>query len=100
MIASKPYASGGAYINRMSNYCGRCRYDVKQKTGLDACPFNALYWDFVARHEDRLRTNLRMTNIYATWRKMSDDTRAGYRESATTFLATLEPAASDWVRTN
>lgn len=98
MIASKPYASGGAYINRMSDYCKTCRYDVKQKTGPDACPFNALYWDFLARHEDRLRGNRRMGNMYATWRRMSDDTRADYRASAAAFLATLVPAAPGWAR--
>jgi deoxyribodipyrimidine photolyase-related protein len=96
MIASKPYASGGAYINRMSDYCGRCRYDVKQKTGPDACPFNALYWDFLARHEVRLRGNMRMGNMYATWNRMTEAARADYRASAATFLATLEPAAPGW----
>ena len=53
IIASKPYVSSGAYINRMSDYCGHCRYDVKQRVGEDACPFNALYWDLLARHETR-----------------------------------------------
>ncbi|MEG3123731.1 cryptochrome/photolyase family protein [Sphingomonas sp. GB1N7] len=98
MIASKPYASGGAYINRMSDYCGRCRYDVKQKTGPDACPFNALYWDFLARHEKRLAGNIRMGNMYATWRRMSDEARADYRASAAAFLETLEPAREGWAR--
>ncbi|UVO49498.1 cryptochrome/photolyase family protein [Sphingomonas sp. SUN019] len=98
MIASKPYASGGAYINRMSDYCGRCRYDVKQKTGPDACPFNALYWDFLARHETRLRGNMRMGNMYATWRRMPESVRAEYRSSAAAFLETLEPAAPGWAR--
>ena len=98
MIASKPYASGGAYINRMSDYCKRCRYDVKQKTGPDACPFNALYWDFLARHEKRLAGNMRMTNMYATWRRMSDAQRGEYRASAAAFLETLEPAAAGWAR--
>lgn len=98
MVASKPYAAGGAYINRMSDYCGRCRYDVKQKTGPDACPFNALYWDFLARHEKRLQGNMRMTNMYATWRKMPEATRTAYRESAATFLATLTPEAPGYAR--
>lgn len=100
MIASKPYAAGGAYINRMSDYCKRCRYDVKQKTGPDACPFNALYWDFLARHEKRLAGNMRMGNMYATWRRMSDGQRADYRASAAAFLETLEPAAKGWARTD
>jgi deoxyribodipyrimidine photolyase-related protein len=59
LLASKPYAASGAYINRMSNYCGTCRYDVKQRTGPDACPFNALYWDFIARNRDLPPTNRR-----------------------------------------
>lgn len=98
MIASKPYASGGAYINRMSDYCGRCRYDVKQRTGPDACPFTALYWDFLARHEARFRGNMRMGAVYASWRRMSDATRAQYRASAAAFLDTLQPAAPGWAR--
>lgn len=98
MIASKPYVGGGAYINRMSDYCGRCRYDVKRKTGPDACPFNALYWDFLARHEARLRGNSRMRNSYATWNRFSDEAKAAYRASADAFLATLEPAADGWAR--
>ena len=50
IIGSKPYAASGAYINRMSDYCGGCRFDVKARFGADACPFNALYWDFMIRN--------------------------------------------------
>ncbi|WP_076068611.1 cryptochrome/photolyase family protein [Sphingomonas montana] len=98
MIASKPYAGGGAYIDRMSDYCGRCRYDVKQKTGPDACPFNALYWDFLARHEDTLKTNMRLRTVYASWNRMTDDRRAEYRTSAATFLETLIPAKPGYAK--
>jgi deoxyribodipyrimidine photolyase-related protein len=59
-LASKPYVASGAYINRMSNYCGGCRYDVKQRTGDDACPMNFLYWDFLARHRERFASHPRM----------------------------------------
>ncbi|WP_267387280.1 cryptochrome/photolyase family protein [Sphingomonas sp. GC_Shp_3] len=97
-MATKPYAGGGAYINRMSDHCGRCRYDVKQKTGPDACPFNALYWDFLARHERRFRGNRRMSNMYGTWDKMQPEARAAYRDSAAAFLDALEPAAQGWAR--
>jgi deoxyribodipyrimidine photolyase-related protein len=97
-MATKPYAGGGAYINRMSDHCGRCRYDVKQKTGPDACPFNALYWDFLARHERRFRRNRRMSNMYGTWDKMQPEARAAYRDSAAVFLDALEPAARGWAR--
>jgi len=98
MIASKPYVSSGAYIDRMSDYCGRCRYDVKKKTGPDACPFNALYWDFLARHERRFRPNARMRNMYGTWDRFGPERQAEYRASATAFLDTLEPAAKGWAR--
>ena len=53
-MATKPYVSGGAYIDRMSDYCGDCRYDPRKRTGDDACPFTTLYWDFLARHDERL----------------------------------------------
>ena len=53
IMGSKPYASSGAYINRMSDYCRGCHYDVKAATGERGCPFNALYWDFIARHRDQ-----------------------------------------------
>ena len=97
-LATKPYAGGGAYINRMSDHCGRCRYDVNQKTGRDACPFNALYWDFLARHEGRFRRNRRMINMYGTWDKMQPEAREALRASAAAFLGALEPAAKGWAR--
>ncbi|WP_231728165.1 cryptochrome/photolyase family protein [Sphingopyxis sp. H050] len=97
-LGTKPYAGGGAYINRMSNYCGHCSYDVKAKTGPQACPFNALYWDFLARHEDRFRSNRRMANMYANWDRMGPDKQQAYRKSAAAFLAGLIAAAPGWVR--
>lgn len=97
-LASKPYAASGAYIDRMSNYCGSCRYNVKRKTGPDACPFNALYWHFLARNQETLKGNRRLANPYATWARMSADKRSEYLASAEAFLATLEPAAPGWAR--
>lgn len=88
-LGTKPYAGGGAYINRMSDYCGRCPYDVKLKTGKGACPFNALYWDFLARHEHRFRSNRRLANIYASWDRMGPERQEAYRRSAGEFLAGL-----------
>jgi deoxyribodipyrimidine photolyase-related protein len=70
IVGSKPYAAAGAYINRMSDYCGGCRYDVKQRIGEDACPFNALYWDFLSRHEKLLGANVRLAMPYSTLRNM------------------------------
>src|SRR3712207_8734968 len=58
--AAEPYAAGGAYIDRMSDYCGGCRYDPRKRLGEDACPFTAGYWAFLDRTRDRLADNHRM----------------------------------------
>jgi deoxyribodipyrimidine photolyase-related protein len=71
-MATKPYAGGGAYINRMSDHCGGCRYDPKKRVGDDACPFTTLYWDFLARHEGRFRSNHRLGNQLGSMRRLSD----------------------------
>jgi deoxyribodipyrimidine photolyase-related protein len=92
LLASKPYASSGAYIDRMSDYCSGCRYDVKQRTGPDACPFNALYWDFLARNEDKLGRNQRLAMPYRNWAKMDPATRTALRTQAATFLDSLDGA--------
>ena len=89
VLASKPYASSGAYINRMSNHCKHCLFDVKKKTGEGACPFNALYWDFLIRNEPLLKSNARMRQMYATWNRMDAEKRADYLASAKEFLETL-----------
>ena len=89
VLASKPYASGGAYIERMSNYCRSCHYNVKQKTGEQACPFNYLYWDFLIRHQDRLSSNARMGMMYRTLSKMTDEKRATILADSQRFLSEL-----------
>jgi deoxyribodipyrimidine photolyase-related protein len=90
IVASKPYVSSGAYIDRMSDYCGTCPYKVAAKSGPDACPFNVLYWDFVARHADRFRSNPRMGLIVKSWDKMDPSRQAELRTDAGRFLARLE----------
>ncbi len=72
MMATKPYASGGAYINKMSNYCKGCRFDPKKRTGDDACPYTTLYWDFLARNEDAFRSNHRMGQQLAGMRRLAN----------------------------
>ena len=90
LVGTKPYVSSGAYINKMSDYCGSCRYDVKQRIGPDACPFNALYWDFIARHERKLAANPRMAMPYRTWAKQRPGDRRATRAQAASFLAALD----------
>ncbi len=65
LLGSKPYAASGAYINKMSNYCKNCHYNVKEKNGLNACPFNYLYWDFLIRNRKKLQSNHRLLMIYS-----------------------------------
>ena len=60
LMASKPYIATGNYINKMSNYCKNCPKDPKEKTGENACPFTTLYWDYLIRHQDTLKSNNRM----------------------------------------
>ncbi|WPZ36874.1 cryptochrome/photolyase family protein [Thalassobaculum sp. OXR-137] len=90
MLGSKPYAASGKYIDRMSDYCGTCRYDVKQTAGETACPFNALYWRFLDRNAGHLRDNRRMAMIYRTWDRFDDDRRAAILARADRFLETLD----------
>ncbi len=91
-LASKPYAASGNYIHKMSNFCGSCRFKVKEKLGPDACPFNYLYWNFMIENETRLRRNPRMGPIFKTLERMTDDRRQAITADARTFLDSLEPA--------
>ena len=89
VVASKPYVSSGAYINRMSDYCSGCAYKVKEATGATACPFNYLYWDFMHRHQETLRTNPRMGMVYKNLDRMDATKLADIKQSAADFLETL-----------
>lgn len=89
LMATKPYAVSGSYINKMSDYCGSCAYSVKDKTGKKACPFNYLYWDFLARNEERLKSNHRLAMPYRTLRKMDPKQVSAMRAEAKRFLDAL-----------
>lgn len=90
IVASKPYVSSGAYIDRMSNHCKSCSYSVKTKTGEGACPFNLLYWDFLIRHRARFGNNPRMGNMYRTWDRMAEDRRETVIAEAGALLDKLD----------
>lgn len=88
LLASKPYSASGAYINRMSNYCSGCHYQVKTKAEERSCPFNSLYWHFMNRHRSRFKNNPRIGMIYRNLEQME----SGLRD------ATL--ARGDWLLEN
>lgn len=89
-VASKPYAAGGSYINRMSNYCKQCKYKVTQKSGKDACPFNYLYWHFLNYHRDKFIYNPRMAMMYKIYDKMTIATQNAIEHDSKRFLDRLE----------
>ena len=90
VLASKPYAASGKYIQRMSNYCKSCAYDVAETTSPTACPFNALYWNFLERNQVLLSGNARMQLSYQNWYRKSDEERAQITEKARQLLIHLE----------
>lgn len=91
LLGSKPYASSANYIDKMSDYCGSCAYDRKTKTEENSCPYNYLYWDFLARNEDKLRSNHRMRMIYGTWEKMKPADKKAIRARSRAFLDKIAP---------
>lgn len=70
MFASKPYAASGKYIQKMSDHCASCPYNVKTAEQEDSCPFNALYWHFMYRHRERFQQHPRMGMIYRSFTRM------------------------------
>jgi deoxyribodipyrimidine photolyase-related protein len=90
IIASKPYVSSAAYINKMSDYCKTCRYDYKKKYGENACPFNSLYWDFFERNAAQLRDNPRIGMMYHTLAKFGAYEKQEIAGQAAFYLEHIE----------
>lgn len=86
MLGSKPYAASGSYIKKMSNYCNNCHYNYTDKNGEKACPFNYLYWNFLVENQNQLSGNQRMSMMYATLNKMSDEKRQDIQVDAERFF--------------
>ncbi|MGR5063843.1 cryptochrome/photolyase family protein [Photobacterium sp. DNB22_13_2] len=90
IIATKPYAASGNYINKMSDHCKHCYYDVKTKTEANSCPLNSLYWNFLHQHESWLAKNHRTRMIYRSWDNMTEDDRKLVINKANSLLINLE----------
>ncbi|MTI64169.1 cryptochrome/photolyase family protein [Methylophaga sp.] len=80
IVGSKPYIASGAYIKRMSNYCDHCRFNPKQASGDQACPFTTLYWSFIDHHRDWLSRNPRLGMQVRNWDNKKDDEKQAIRE--------------------
>lgn len=90
ILATKPYVSSGSYINKMSNYCSGCHYNVKEKTGDKACPFNSLYWNFLDDKKDFLQNNMRMKMMYSLLIKLSPEELSKIKERSYWIMEHLE----------
>ena len=90
IVGSKPYAASGNYINKMSDYCKDCQYNVKEKTTVQSCPFNSLYWDFMVRHRQKFERNPRINMVYRNWDRFDEDTKRLTLERATDYLTKIE----------
>jgi deoxyribodipyrimidine photolyase-related protein len=95
-FTSKPYAASGKYVNRMSDYCSGCRYDPKETLGDDACPLNALYWDFIDHHLERWRANPRMALVARNWERRAPQDKLEILERASTIRAALGTSPGSW----
>jgi deoxyribodipyrimidine photolyase-related protein len=87
LVATKPYVSSANYIRKMSNYCSGCQYKASEKTGDSACPFNALYWNFLDAKKDLLAGNPRMGMMYRLLEKMDADQLEALKKRAASIIA-------------
>ena len=88
-LATKPYVSSAAYLQRMGDHCASCPYQPKLRVGPNACPFNALYWHFFKQHQSTLQGNHRLGMVYHQLGKMSADDVAQLQSQATSYLDAL-----------
>lgn len=90
IMASKPYAASGKYINKMSDFCKSCVFCPEEVVGEKACPYNSLYWHFIVKNQHKLKNNLRLKYTYATWNKMFPEKRQKILDKAQSVLNKLE----------
>ena len=89
-LATKPYVSSAAYLHKMGNSCSSCTYKRQERYGEDACPFNALYWNFFMQHQHLLQSNPRLGMVYRQIERMSEDERTRVKDQAKVWLLRLE----------
>ena len=89
IVATKPYVSSANYINKMSDHCKDCYYDHKKKVGEKACPFNSLYWNFLAENEEKLSNNFRMGMMYNIWNRYDEEKQQDLLSQAKKYLENL-----------
>jgi deoxyribodipyrimidine photolyase-related protein len=89
-FTSKPYISSGAYIKRMSNYCGHCPYKPDVRVGENACPFTTLYWNFLMNHQSEFEKNPRTRLMTANLKRIDDAEKKQIQQHAITLLKNIE----------
>ncbi|TCN77136.1 deoxyribodipyrimidine photolyase-related protein [Vibrio crassostreae] len=90
IVGTKPYSASGSYINRMSDYCKGCHYQIKERSGEQSCPFNSLYWRFMNQHRDELNRNPRMGMLYRSWDNMDEQEQQAILDTAEQRITNLE----------
>ena len=85
-FATKPYAAGAAYQDKMGNHCASCQFDPKQREGPKACPFHSLYWNFFGQHAKLFGKNPRIGMMVKIWEKKTPADQKQIRQNALHFL--------------
>jgi deoxyribodipyrimidine photolyase-related protein len=88
-MTSKPYAASGAYIKRMSNYCGSCKFKPEESLGEKACPFTTLYWDFLIRHQDKFAKHPRTALQWRNLSRLDQDKQHAIQQQASNYRKSL-----------
>lgn len=89
-MATKPYVSSAAYIAKMGDHCKDCHYDAKERLGAQACPFNALYWNFFDAHRAHLQSNPRLGMVYRQLDRMSPETLRSCQDKAALTIQQIQ----------
>jgi deoxyribodipyrimidine photolyase-related protein len=90
IVGSKTYAGSAAYVHKMSDYCGKCRYNKDVRHGVNACPLNSLYWNFYLENREKLEKNPRIGMMYQILNKMGSDEISAIKHQAELYLSTIE----------